>query len=257
METTVYKYAIVRAVPRTFDRCIRPAGPTVPIDVDLAMEQHRHYCDALESLGLELIRIEPDDRYPDCCFVEDPAVIVDGRAIVVNMGAPSRLGESVAIKEALARWKVVTEVGTPGTLDGGDVLFAGDRYFVGLTSRSNETGFVAFREIVRELGYVAESVPVKNALHLKSVCTHLGEGHLVVAPGHVDETIFCNYTLIPVSKEDEYSANCLSVNGKVLVIAGYPRTKAAIEAAGFETIELETTEFKKAGGSLTCLSIIF
>ncbi len=111
--------------------------------------------------------------------------------------------------------------------------------------------------MVNEIGYEAVAVQLRNVLHLKSACTHIGEDYILVAPGCFDKMIFHNFQQIEVSKEDEYSANCLGVNGKVLVSHGYPRTKSAIEAAGFETIEMQMSEFYKGGGSLTCLSTIF
>jgi len=47
------------------------------------------------------------------------------------------------------------------------------------------------------------------------------------------------------------------VNNKVLVPLGYPKTRAAIEAAGYETLEVDVSEFKKLDGGLSCLSLRF
>jgi dimethylargininase len=257
MNTRQGRFALVRGVAGTYDSCIRPPESSSSIDVDLAREQHSRYCLVLESLGLEMIIVESDESYPDCCFVEDPAVVVGGTGVILNVGAPSRTGESAAVREALEPRMPVNEIAVPATIDGGDILLAGDRYFVGLTARTNRAGFEAFERIACEKGYECTAIPLEGILHLKSACTFVGDNHLLAAPGYIDESIFCNYKLIRVSKIDEYSANCVAVNGKVIIIAGYPQTKAAIEAAGFETIELEMSEFKKGGGSLTCLSIIF
>ena len=76
-------------------------------------------------------------------------------------------------------------------------------------------------------------------------------------PGHFDEEIFGVYTAVVVPSSEAYAANCLSANGKVLVSRGYPETKSLIEGRGFETIDLEMSEFRKGQGSLTCLSKIF
>ncbi|MFH1755434.1 MAG: amidinotransferase, partial [Candidatus Latescibacterota bacterium] len=62
---------------------------------------------------------------------------------------------------------------------------------------------------------------------------------------------------IIVHPDEAYSANCLAVNGKVVMSKGFPRTRACIESAGFDVIELDMSEFRKSGGSLTCLSILF
>jgi dimethylargininase len=257
MDTRRAEFAVVREVAATYDRCIRRPGITGAIDVDLARRQHDGYCRTLEALGLKLIRVPADDRYPDCCYVEDPAVVVGSSALILNVGASARVGEAEGLRDALEPGKEIHVMMPPATLDGGDVLFAGGRFYVGLTDRSNRAGFDWFERTVGSLGFDAVPVPLRNVLHLKSACTYIGDDHVLLAPDYVDESIFHNFQQIPVSKEDEYSANCLGVNGKVLVSHGYPRTREAIEAAGFETVEMRMSEFFKGGGSLTCLSIIF
>ena len=69
-----------------------------------ALKQHEAYCAALEQCGLELVRLEADERYPDSTFVEDVAVITERGAILTRPGAPSRTGEVAGVKEALAQF---------------------------------------------------------------------------------------------------------------------------------------------------------
>ena len=40
-----------------------------------------------------LTEMDPDEELPDCCFVEDPAVVLDGTAIISNMSQAARQGE--------------------------------------------------------------------------------------------------------------------------------------------------------------------
>jgi len=58
-----------------------------------------------------------------------------------------------------------------------------------------------------------------------------------------------------VPAAERYAANALRVNDHVLVAAGYPATRAAIETLGYETIPLEVSEFRKLDGGLSCLSL--
>ncbi len=132
MDTRRAKYAVVRGVAGTYNECIRRPGIIRPIDVELARRQHDSYCQTLESLGLELIRVAPDDRYPDCCFVEDPAVVVDSAVMVLNLGASSRVGEADGIRDVLGALKKVYEMAPPATLDGGDVLLPAAGFMSGL-----------------------------------------------------------------------------------------------------------------------------
>jgi dimethylargininase len=244
-------------VPDSYGSCIRPPGSTDPIDVDLADTQHGAYCDVLMGLGLDLIRIEADERYPDCCFVEDTAIIAGGRAIITRIGADSRVGEEVAVRERLREHMRVHELESPARIDGGDVLVIGDSVYIGLGGRTNKSAVGQVRDILGPGGCDVKPVPLSDVLHLKSACTYLGNGHVLLLSGFPDQGVFDRYETVEVPVEEAYAANCLSVKGRVLISAGYPRTKALIEAAGFETIELQMSEFRKGQGSLTCLSKIF
>jgi dimethylargininase len=256
METPSGTRAIVRDVPSSFGRAIRPAGSSEPIDIQLARRQHRRYCEALESLGLTLVRLRADDRYPDCCFVEDTAVVVGDKAIVAAMAAPSRRGETAAVEAALSEIKAIRHVLPPATLDGGDVLRVGDRVFVGLSARTNEHAVEQLRAMLAPDGYEITPVHVSRTLHLKSACTYLGDNLLVYRPGHLDDEPFRSYRKITVSEGEAHAANCLSLNGHVLVPAGAPLTRARIEVAGLQTVELDISELRKAAGGLTCSSLI-
>jgi dimethylargininase len=104
-----------------------------------------------------------------------------------------------------------------------------------------------------------EIVPVRveNILHFKSACSYLGDDSVVVIPGYFDLKVFSSFKVISLPKKEAYAANCLAVNGKVFISKGYPATRKLIEKEGFETEELDVSEFRKCEGSLTCLSIIF
>ena len=254
---SILNTAIVRGVPDTFDQCIR-SDESTSIDVALAREQHARYMEALRIAGLEVVRVPPDERFPDCCFVEDPVVVVGGNGLMCSMGAASRRGEGDTLRGALTGFgKSTVEMEGAARLDGGDVMVAGQNIFVGLTDRTNAGGIEALRSMAEPGGYQVTAIEVHAALHLKSVCAYLGGGHIAVVPGHVDEAVFQDYPLIEVAKSDEYSANCIDINGTVIVADGFPHTQQSIEAAGYDTIVVAVSEFRKGDGGLSCLSIRF
>ena len=54
-------------------------------------------------------------------------------------GHVSRRGERVAMKAMMEKLDLkVVEMTAPGFMDGGDVLFTGREFFVGLSSRTNQ-----------------------------------------------------------------------------------------------------------------------
>ena len=75
---------------------------------------------ALREAGVELIELAPDDRYPDCCFIEDRAVVCGDTGLVTRSAAASRQGEAAAVEEALPGLvRELRMMRPPATLDGG------------------------------------------------------------------------------------------------------------------------------------------
>jgi dimethylargininase len=230
-------------------------------DYERALRQHAAYCKALERCGLELIYLEPDERYPDSTFVEDTAVLMPTAAILTRPGAASRIGEVVSIKETLSHlYPRIDFIHEPGTVDGGDVCEAGNHLFIGLSERTNETGAEQLAELLASYGFASSLVDIrtmKDILHLKSGLAYLGDNRLAVIEALANREEFRGYELVRVNAEEEYAANCVRVNDYVLVAAGYPVFEQTLRGLGYETIALEMTEFQQMDGGLSCLSLRF
>ncbi len=224
-----------------------------------ALKQHEAYCAALEQCGLKLVRLEADQRYPDSTFIEDAALVTERGAILTRPGAPSRTGEVAGARKALAQfYSTVSSIHDPGTLDAGDICEAGNHFFIGVSQRTNEIGAQQLAELLAVLDYTSTFVDirtVKGILHLKSGLAYLGDNRLLVIDALLNREEFRAYDLIVVDKQEEYAANCVRVNERVLVAAGYPRLEKRLGELGYQTIALEMTEFQKMGGGLSCLSL--
>jgi len=94
-------------------------------------------------------------------------------------------------------------------------------------------------------------------LHLKTGLAYLENNLLLTAGEFVGHPVFNSFNKIEIDLADAYSANCIYVNGTVLIPAGYPATRAKIEAAGLKTLAVDTSEFRKIDGGLSCLSLRF
>jgi dimethylargininase len=248
--------AIVRGVPDSFEQCIRLDGASEPISVSRARDQHAAYVAALESLGLRVRSLPADPKHPDCCFVEDPAIVVDELVVAAEMAAASRRGEAGPVIAALEPGHALARLEPPATLDGGDVVRIASSLFVGLSTRTNDAAVEQMIELFEPRGFSVRPVPVEGVLHLKSACTHLGDGSLLTAPSGADLSTFDDIELVPVPAEEAYAANVVAANGAVLVAAGFPRTAELIAARGLRVVPVDTSEFRKGGGSLTCLSVL-
>ena len=133
--------ALMRGVPPTLARCELTFHEREPIDLDRAVAQHAAYADLLRSLGLEVVELPADPALPDCCFVEDVAVVLDEVALLTHAGRRRRGGarsrRSRRRSPASARSSARR---CPATLEGGDVLRVGRTLFVGRSARTNEAG---------------------------------------------------------------------------------------------------------------------
>lgn len=244
--------ALIREVSDRFVDAI--SAPPQPIDLALAREQHLAYGRALVACGLEVHELSGSDEYPDCCFIEDTAVIVDGRALITRPGAYARRGETVAVKAALrALGFYVDEMEAPATLDGGDCMRVGKTMYVGRSARTNENGIVKLGLVFPELAVEVIDLPA-NVLHLKCVVSPLGGDRVLLAEGSIDPARFANPVLIPA--DETYAANCVAVRGHAVVAAGFPRTLDALAKAGLKVHPVATSEVRKADGSLTCQSLL-
>ena len=105
-------------------------------------------------MRVEVESLPADERYPDSCFVEDPAVLTGKCAIITNPGAPSRNGEKDEILSAVSKYYTEDRnerIHFPGTLEGGEVMMVGGHFYVGRSERTNEEGIRQHREILRKL----------------------------------------------------------------------------------------------------------
>jgi dimethylargininase len=256
----LFTNAIVRIPGGNFADGLTSVDLGVP-SYDKVLEQHSRYCDALQECGLTITTLDADLKHPDSTFVEDTAVLTPRGAILTRPGARSREGEVVAMRQAISRFFSVTqEIEAPGTLDGGDICEAEDHFFLGLSHRTNEEGCQQLAAHLAGQGYTSSVVDVRgmtSILHLKSGISYVGNDTLVVMEEMAGNELFRNYELIKVCMEESYAANCVSVNQRVLVAAGYPRLTAELIDRGFNPLMLEMSEFQKMDGGLSCLSLRF
>ena len=259
--------AFTRAISPAFDRCELTHLPRVPIDLKRARAQHDAYEWALVELGCTIRRIDSAPEMPDSVFIEDTAVIVREGAVIARPGAAARRAEVPAVGQALARVGLPQhEIVEPGTLDGGDVLVAGRRVFVGASARTNVDAIDQMRRLLQPLGYLVSTVPVRGCLHLKSAVTAVAHDTLLINRDWVPADAFSGLTLIDVDPGEPLGANALRVagpqdqarpgDGVVIYPAAFPKTRARLESHGIRVRTVDVDELAKAEGGVTCCSLL-
>ncbi len=249
--------AVLRDVSPAIARCELTWLERQPIDYGRAVEQHERFRDVLRGLGLETVSLPADPAYPDCCFVEDIAIVLDEVAVITRPGAATRRGETATVAEALAAYRPLALMQAPATLDGGDVLVAGRRLFVGLSGRTSEAGMTALRRIVSPHGYKVVPVRVTGCLHLKTAVTVVDERTLIANPDWVDLQPFRDYEVVAVPRDEPFAANVVAVRGSVIMHSGFPLTRALLEKRGSAVKPVSVSEFLKAEAGVTCKSLLF
>jgi dimethylargininase len=200
-------------------------------------------------------------------FVEDTMVSIGKTAVMARPGHSSRQGEVASMRDvALQLGMNVIDMDDPeATLDGGDCLFTGRHLYVGISQRTNEKGFRELEKVYKDFTRVLPvPLPLSCAsLHLKSVVTHLDEETLLAPIGK--EEVLGNmldsggYETLLVPHPS--ASNVVVVNGHVLaqdvnceesrdIIA------RACQERSFRLHWMDTSEFAKIDGALTCCSIL-
>lgn len=266
----LYTHAVVRGVPQSL------AGDALrmnqaEVDAGAAQKEHHAYVDVLKRrLGLEVVELPADESLPDCVFVEDAAVVCGDTALITRPGAESRRKETELMKDTLnnLNLKIVEMTDETAILDGGDVLFTGREFFVGLSKRTNQRGAEILADAFKD--YAVSTVPVLEGLHLKSFCSMAGPGLIAIGASEPAQKALkimqqmSDHRYDKLTVPDDFGANCIYMNlpdmGHVLLhhtAEEYPETVKVYEKLkDYTLIPVSNTEKVKVDGALTCCSVL-
>ena len=94
------------------------------------------------------------------------------------------------------------------------------------------------------------------ALHLKTACTYLGDGVLLLNPEWVDIRHFDGLEPLECDPDEPFACNAIRIGDEVLFPQEFIRTRGAHRGEGFKVRPVPASELAKAEGGLTCSSII-
>jgi len=248
------KHAIVREPGNLYKSCLSEHPLHHTVSLKKAREQHKKYRETLEELGLEVIQLPRDDEHPDSCFVEDNAVVENGRALICRMAKESRRGEQYGVAAKLKEYMPIKWATEPATVEGGDVVHVEGKLISGISQRTNVEGVAQMQEWLK--------VPVATIfdptiMHLKSYVTYLGKGIMIATTKYAKHPTLEGYHILVPPSGEEYAADTLAVGDTVLMAEGYDTMQTMVKEAGFDVISLDVSEIQKCDGALTCLSILF
>lgn len=251
------------------------------IDSDHAREQWEHLRETFDGRVADLQVLdpaatdellngagEPDaaDR-PDMVFVANHGVpTADGKGFVLaRMATAERAGEPAHFA-AWAREQGYDVYPAPSaTFEGmGDALWHPGRELLwgGYGIRSERE---AYDELADRLGVpvVPLELTSEHYYHLDVSLAPLSESTALVQPeAFTDDGLAKIETLFetvleapPAEATDGLAVNVEVFDGTVVLGTEAPETTALLDAAGFDVVSVDTSEFQKAGGSVCCLTL--
>ena len=107
------------------------------------------------------------------------------------------------------------------------------------------------------VSYTHLDVYKRQVLHLKTGVNYIENNKMLVSGEFVDKPEFAKYEKYVIPEDEAYAANCIWMNGKVIVPDHFPKVAQIVRDAGYEVILVDTSEYRKIDGGLSCLSLRF
>lgn len=231
------------------------------INKEIAQKQHEEFTEKLEENGVEVIRLPASKEYPEQVFTRDIGFTLGEKVFVAEMANDIRTGEEEALEQWLDSSKTDFQKLETNKIEGGDVIIDRDTVFVGVSGRTSEEAIQKLDEKCEH----QEVMPIKfdeKYLHLDCVFNILSPEVGLIYPPAIDQNtvgkLAERYTLIPVSKEEQFTmgTNVLSIGDKkILSLPQNKHVNKKMRAKGFDVIEVDFSEIIKSGGSFRCCSM--
>jgi N-dimethylarginine dimethylaminohydrolase len=245
-------------------------------DATRAASQHKAFADLVAASGAEVEWLtDEDDGLADSVFTHDPSLSTDHGAVILSMGKALRRPEPGLHEEAYSRMGVpiLGRIEEPGTVEGGDCVWVDAKTLaIGRGVRSNEAGIRQMAALlapkgIEVLGY---DLPLwhgeEACLHLMSVISPLADDLALVYSPLLPAAFYQllkarGIKLVEGDRQEFHDSFGLSLNvlptapREVIAVAGFPKTAAAMEAAGcrVQTFEADALCIACEGGP-TCLT---
>jgi len=222
----------------------QPLNFTAAPDLGAAIDEYERFLEILRSSGAAIHQLpRTPETTLDSVYARDASIVSPKGLILCRMGKRARQSEPHAQEQAFRAMTppvpVAGHINAPGLLEGGDVVWLDDRTLVvGLGYRTNAEGINQLRAIVGESVDVVYSrllpVPFRQLL--------LDRGYRLID--------------VPDEEFDSMGCNVLALSpGRCVMVAGNPKTRAALEQTGVDVTEYVGHEISaKGAGGPTCLT---
>jgi N-dimethylarginine dimethylaminohydrolase len=235
--------------------------PTAPYDNALAVRQWETLRQTFLDLGHTVELIEPLPGLPDMVFAANGATVVGGQVLGVQFRDAERADEA----PAYAAW--FREHGFPvtepkHTNEGeGDLLLAGDVLLAGTGFRTSHAAHAETQEVLRRPVITLQLVDPAY-YHLDTALCVLDDTNVAYlpeafSPGSQAVLRQLYPHAVIATREDAavLGLNAVSDGRTVVLPVQATQLASALRAAGYETVGVDVSELRKAGGGPKCCTL--
>lgn len=205
----------------------------------------------LRYFGCDVVELQTVSADPLASSVVDLAVVFESGAALLRPYSMKLRSEVNWIEHEFEKLDVpiAGHVEGPGLLNGSDVVVAGKRAFIGVSSRSNAFGRNAFARIAQAHGIAPIEVQLDPSVpSLRSVCGVLSDTQLVIAAEKLDREAFRDFSIISVPRGDELGAGVLNIGERhVIADVRFPRVLDALREIGVRVEAIDLYDFGRIG----------
>jgi dimethylargininase len=226
-------------------------------DPEEAIRQHDGLKATLRAFGAEVLDVPELARHPNSVFTRDTSLCTPRGYVQLRLGLETRRGEGAWMAEVLDGLGVprVGEILAPGTVEGGDVVLAGDVAFVGRSIRTNEEGIGQLSALLEPMGYEMRIIGLPpTILHLDKVLMALGPRQVLVCADLVPVQSTDGFDRIEIPCGGHTTANIICLgDGEIVTHRTNEGVITRLTAAGYKVHVRDLGEFAKGMGGPNCL----
>lgn len=227
--------------------------------------QHDAYAAALESEGVEIVRL--DSAGPDrmkSCYTRDAVIGVGGGVIITRLGPRIRRGEEAQASRTVARLgcPILRTLSGTAVAEGGSFAWLDEKTAVfALSSRGNEEGARQIEEVLRSQGVELIRIDLTGyRLHIDGVFLMIAPDLALVNPAQLPHSFLARLKALGIETiEVHHEDNPWIINGlavaprRVIITEGASNyTLDRLAARGVEVIPLPYDLMCSGGGGPHC-----
>lgn len=232
------------------------------VDREKAIAQWEELSNIYSELGLKLQTLDQVDGLPDMTFAANGFFNVGKKAIVATYKYPERQGETPYYKNWLkSQGFEVYE--TPGiAYEGqGDTLMVGSKIFQGWGFRSDPEIAKEFRKHFKNKKTILLHLIDPRFYHLDTCFLPINPDLVLYFAPAFDEKSqevisknFKNHIAVTEEEALSFGLNSVVVGNTVIINKKAEKLSKRLQDLGFKTVQTDTSEFQKSGGSVKCLT---